>query len=109
LQLGGERDELRLGVADFLARHLGHFGVGQQLAGRSQVGLVALIAAVAFDQAMDLGLLLGERAVALHVGRGRAVGQGGIQLGQAHGQAFELLTQGVFHRGRRGGRRVGVS
>ena len=27
------------------------------------------------------------------------VGQGGVELGQAQGEAFELLAQGVFHGG----------
>jgi hypothetical protein len=49
------------------------------------------------DDLRHLGLLARQRAVALHVGDDLRVGQVGVQLGQPHRRAFELLAQRVFH------------
>ena len=42
-------------------------------------------------------MLAAELAVALHVGGDAAVGEQGVELAEAQGEAFELLAEGGFH------------
>jgi len=44
-------------------------------------------------------MLAAQLAEALHVGGDLRVGEGRVELGQAQGEAFELLAEGRFHEG----------
>ena len=75
--------------------------------GRGEVAFALLVATEALDQRRRLRMLARQLAKALHVGSDARIGQRGVEFGEAHGEALELLAEGVFHRNgpRRGGRR----
>jgi hypothetical protein len=97
LQLAMQAGDVGLGAGNLLARHLGQFRVVQHATGGGQVGLALGGLAVQAHQRGGLGLFPGDGAVALHVLAERRVGEVGIELGQAHGEAVELLAQAGLH------------
>ena len=68
--------------------------VGEQLARPREVVLALLVAAEQLDQRAHLGMLAAQLAEALHVGGDARVGEGRVELGQAQGEAVELLAEG---------------
>jgi hypothetical protein len=79
-------------------RHVGVLvGLGQHLLRGGDVRLALFIGRQALHQGGSLGLFTRHAAVALDVLAERGVGQVGVQLGQAHGQALQLLAEGGFH------------
>jgi hypothetical protein len=104
LQFGEQAIEVACGSGDLFTCHLGHLCVCKHLARRVGVGFALLIAAEQAHELRRFSLLARERAVALDVGHDRAVRQVGVEFCQPHGQAFELLAKGVFHRANKTGR-----
>jgi hypothetical protein len=104
LQLGFEALHLGAGGRDLIGGHGRHLGVvgGLHLARLGDVGLALAVALPALDDALHLALLAQQRAVALEIGRDLAVGQRGVELGQAQRQAVEAVAKGGVHGGRRG-------
>ena len=89
--------QVGLAIGNFLLGHGGHVGVVQQGLGGGHVGLALAERTPALHQRVGVGLFARQRPVALHVRHHRGVGQAGVQFGQAHFQAVQLLAQAVFH------------
>ena len=97
LQFGVQLVQLGLGSGDFLARQVGHVGVGQHVLRRAQVGLALLIARPAAGHGGDLGVLAREGQELGHVGHDVRAGEEEVQLAQAVGVALELVADEGLH------------
>ncbi len=97
MQLGIERQQLGLGAGDFVARHVGHVGVDEQVARGHQIRFALQQAGIPAGNHADLGVLARELQELVHVGHDVFARKQEIELRQALGVTFELASQEGFH------------
>ena len=100
LQLALEVRDARFGAGALLRGEVAHRRVVRELHRRREVGFGEPELAEARDDRRDVRMLLGERAVAVEVGRDVGRPQQSVQLVEARGELVELGAKRRFHRTR---------